>query len=580
MSTSRTPRLPRLRRRLVVALAAGLALCLPSTSSHAESLAPISGGGSTYVGVAMRKWVADGQTLGMSINYQPSGSPAGLNYYSQNLVTFAATEAEFTSVGVGAPPRGYQYVPDVAGAVAIMYNISESSGRKVDYLHLDRKTVARIFTGEITKWDDPAIVTTNKGIRFPSQPIRVVLRNNPSGTTALFYDFNSTTLGSEYTNRFKQFGCSGIPQRPVQITCSNPSYIPNNIVLNDSDQIAQYLASAAGKWSIGFDEFAYAKVYGASTAWIQNGGGKYVLPYAQNISTALLGAKLRPDLSQDLSAVYASTNPQAYPISAYSYLTTQCAATASRPTCKGAYTTAGQSPTLAKWMSYIACDGQVSMAALGYSPLPPNLSQEMMNSVGRLTGAAPTTLSASNCSNPRFKGSLGSGSTSPCDPFLCGTGSGPSTGGGGSGGSGATGGTSGTGGGSSTPGTQNGGGGSTGGSGTAGAKRSATTGTNRGATTTPGGTTPGKAVPTAGAVTAQKNASGGAVVALGGSDAATWRAAEPVKFTAAVPLDPFGWLPAVLVLVALLAPIFVVRRRAAVAAAPPNPPTTPKVPKS
>ncbi|MEO3936344.1 substrate-binding domain-containing protein [Dermatophilaceae bacterium Soc4.6] len=554
MTISRTHRF---RRRLIVAVAAGLALCLPATSSHAESLAPISGSGSTYVGVAMRKWVADGQTLGMSIGYTPSGSPTGLNLYSQNTVDFAGTEAEFTSIGVGAPPRGFQYVPDVAGAVAIMYNISESSGRKVDYLHLDRKTVARIFTGEITTWDDPAIVATNKGIHFPSQPIRVVLRNNPSGTTALFYDFNATTLGAEYTNRFRQFGCAGVAQRPVQITCTNPAYIPHNIVLNDSDQIAQYLSSPAGKWSIGFDEFAYAKVYGASTAWIQNGGGKYVLPYAQNISTALVGAKLRPDLSQDLSAVYASTNPQAYPISAYSYMTTQCAVTGSRPTCQGPYSDAGKSGTLAKWMRYIACDGQVSMAALGYSPLPPNLSQEMMNSVGRLTGAAPTALTASNCSNPRFQGSLGAGSTSPCDPFVCGKGSAPSTGG--STGSSAPG-AAGTG--STAP--------VTSGKGrTTPSTTSAATGKQ---TTTSGGATPGGAVPP-GAVTAQKGADGGAVVALGGSDAASWRRAEPVQFTAAVPTDPFGALPAAIVLVALLAPIFVVRRRRASAGAPP---VTPK----
>ena len=83
--------------------------------------------------------------------------------------------------------------------------------------------------------------------------------------------------------------------------------------------------AAQGMWSIGYDEFGYAKVYGADTAWVQNASGHWVQPYAENISAALESAKLRPDLSQELSGVYASTNPLAYPISAYSYLVTQCA---------------------------------------------------------------------------------------------------------------------------------------------------------------------------------------------------------------------------------------------------------------
>jgi phosphate transport system substrate-binding protein len=68
-------------------------------------------------------------------------------------------------------------------------------------------------------------------------------------------------------------------------------------------------------------------------------------------------------------------------------------------------------------MRYIACEGQVNMAAIGYSPLPPNLSQEVVNSIARLQGTAPETLSAGNCANPRFHGSLGAGAASPKDPL-------------------------------------------------------------------------------------------------------------------------------------------------------------------
>lgn len=521
-----------------------VATALPAA---AEALSPVSGSGSSYVGIAMRQWVAQGQSQGWRVNYTPVGSPTGMNMYNQAQVDFAATEAEFVSLALN-PSRGYQYVPDVAGATAIMYNITETSGRKVDYLHLDRKTVARIFIGKITRWSDPAISATNKGIRFPDQPIRVVLRGNASGTTALFYDFIARTLGSEFTERFQAYQCGAADVRPVLIQCVKPGFIASTVSFNDSDQIAQYVAGDnTGRWSIGFDEFGYAKVYKAPTAWIQNAAGKYVLPYAQNISAALESAKLRSDLSQDLGSVYASTNPQAYPISAYSYLVSQCAASGDRPTCKGSYPNAGQTTTLARWMSYIACDGQVTMAAQGYSPLPVNLSQEMANSVARLTGANPVRLSASNCANPRFKGSLGAGAVSPCDPFQCGSQAGSSTGGGGGSGSG------------SSPGK--------GSSGTAGGSSGASaTGRGSQATTGGGSTTSATASVGSGGQGATAGDGGGAVVAVGGgSEAATWRAAAPTQFSGDVPDDPFGWLPALLLMMALVVPALVgisTRRRA------------------
>ena len=104
-----------------------------------------------------------------------------------------------------------------------------------------------------------------------------------------------------------------------------------------------------------------------------------------------------------------SANPAAYPLSAYSYIVTQCSQSADRQTCKGPYANPGVAETLTQWMRYIACDGQVRMAQLGYSPLPPGLSQEMANSIPRMNGTAPEALNAGNCANPRFSGSLGAG---------------------------------------------------------------------------------------------------------------------------------------------------------------------------
>jgi phosphate transport system substrate-binding protein len=400
---------------LVVVLVA-LAMVARATPGADATPAKINGSGSSYVALAMQQWVADAQTSGLSVNYLPTGSPDGLNSFAAGLTDFAGTEAEYSALGAGdGASRGFQYVPDVAGAVAIMYNVSDKAGGNVDYLHLSPTTIARIFTGDISKWSDPTITADNKGLVLPDEPITVVYRGGQSGTTALFYDFVQHVAPDVFSGWAAR---NSFPTnvRIVQLD-SSPTFAPKTYALGSSDAIAQFVASGSGKWSIAYDEFGYAKVYGAAAAWVQNASGNWVLPFAQNISAALEGATLRPDLSQELSGVYASTNPLAYPISAYSYMVSQCQNAGDRPTCKGPYPNPGITETLQKWWRYIACDGQVNMARIGYSPLPPNLSQEIANAVGRLNGSAPEQLNQGNCANPRFAGNLGDGSAPPADPL-------------------------------------------------------------------------------------------------------------------------------------------------------------------
>lgn len=411
-------------------------------SGRAAAGAQVNGTGSSYVGLAMQQWTAEAQTAGLQVNYTPSGSPDGLSRYAGGQVDFAGTEAEFASLGTsGAVSRGYQYVPDVGGAIAVMYNVQDLSGRKVDYLHLSRSTVSKIFLGQISRWSDPAIQADNApaNLRLPDEPINVVYRGGQSGTTALFYDFIRETEPALYRDWAAR---NRLPNGRIVELDSAPGFAPKTQALASSEQIAQYVAGAQGRWSIAYDEFGYAKTYRATSAWIDNSGGKWTLPYAANISAALESARLRPDLSQELAGVYTSTNPLTYPISAYSYLVTQCLPSGDRPTCKGAYSNPGVTETLARWMRYIACEGQVRMADIGYSPLPPNLSQEIANSVARMTGEGAERLSSGNCANPRFRGSLGAGAQGPPDPYegLAPTPGGPGGPDGGAAGGGATGG--------------------------------------------------------------------------------------------------------------------------------------------
>jgi phosphate transport system substrate-binding protein len=410
-----------------------------STPAGAADLAPANGQGSTYAALAFQQWTQSVQNQGLNLNYTPTSSPAGLEAYSQNTADFAGTEAEFSELLPGSPvnvPRGFEYTPDVAGATAIMYNVAlTASGQDpVTSLRLSPLTIAKIFLGKISNWDDPAISADNGGVVLPNQHITAVCRTGQSGTTALFYDFVAHTDPTDYAAWAAQNGFSTSTRILEVDNASSPS---NMACQSGSDTEANYIAS--NRWTIGYDEFGYAKVYNDNVAWVQNASGAWVQPYAVNISAALQSAQLAPDTSQDLSGVYTSTNPAAYPISAYSYILVQCAPTPARSTCTSAYPNQGIANTMAQFMNYVACAGQIPMAQIGYAPLPPQLSQFLANAVGWMSDQPAQQLTAANCSNPTFSGSLGAGASPPPLPPI-GTAPGASASTGSSGKSGSTGG--------------------------------------------------------------------------------------------------------------------------------------------
>jgi phosphate transport system substrate-binding protein len=382
----------------------------------AAATAPANGQGSTYAALAFQQWTQTVQNQGLNLNYTATSSPAGLEAYSQNTADFAGTEAEFSELLPGSPvnvPRGFEYTPDVAGATAIMYNVALSASGQdpVTSLRLAPMTIAKIFLGKINNWDDPAISADNGGVVLPNEHITVVCRTGQSGTTALFYDFVQHTDPTDYASWAAENGFSTSSRILEVDNASSPS---NMACQSGSDTEANYIA--ANQWTIGYDEFGYAKVYNDNVAWVQNASGQWVQPYAANISAALSSAQLAPDTSQDLSGVYASTNPLAYPISAYSYILVQCAPNPSRSTCTSAYSNPDIANTMAQFMDYIACAGQIHMAGIGYAPLPPQLSQFLANAVGWMLGQPAQTLTAANCSNPTFSGSLGAGASPPALP--------------------------------------------------------------------------------------------------------------------------------------------------------------------
>ena len=282
-----------------------------------------------------------------------------------------------------------------------MYNVDDSAGRAVSSLHLSRVTVAKIFLGIITNWDDPAISADNKGLVLPNHPITVVGRSGQSGTTALFYDFVNQTDPTDFAQWAAANGFNP-SSRILEIDQGTETAATWQFYAGP-DQQALEISSPGGLWSIGYDESSYAKVYNDNVAWIQNQSGNWVLPQAGNITAALQSAVLAPDTSENLDGVYTSMDPAAYPISNYSYFVYQCGPSPDTPTCATPYADPGKTNTLAQFMRYVACAGQATMPSIGYAALPPQLSQLMADAIGSMTGQPAEQLTAQNCANPEFE---------------------------------------------------------------------------------------------------------------------------------------------------------------------------------
>ena len=171
-------------------LAVTLAACGKSSSSStstsaSSSSATISGAGSTFAAPVYQQWGSG--ISGLTVNYNPVGSGAGITALEGKTVDFGASDpplkpAEFATLEKVGP---VQQIPMFLGAITVSYNLpGVKSGLK-----LDGPTIAEIFLGKIKTWNDPAIAGLNPGVSLPSTPITVIHRSDSSGTTSGFTGF-------------------------------------------------------------------------------------------------------------------------------------------------------------------------------------------------------------------------------------------------------------------------------------------------------------------------------------------------------------------------------------------------------
>lgn len=244
-------------------VAAGLVAA--STSAFA---ADITGAGATFPFPVYSKWAdAYKKETGNGLNYQSIGSGAGIKQIQAKTVTFGASDMPLKVEQL--EKDGFAQWPMVMGAIVPVVNIE---GVKAGEMVLDGATLADIYLGKITKWDDPAIVKLNPGLKLPSDAIATVHRSDGSGTT-----FNFSNYLSKVSPDWKaKVGEGTAVEWPGGVGAKGNEGVSGNI--------------GQTKNSIGYVEYAYAKQNNLTYTALINSAGKTVKPTVTAFQAAAANA--------------------------------------------------------------------------------------------------------------------------------------------------------------------------------------------------------------------------------------------------------------------------------------------------
>jgi phosphate transport system substrate-binding protein len=337
----------------LLALSLGMAACGSSNDSGGGTAvalpgAPkggtINGAGATFPAPVYTEWAARYKdATGTTVNYQAIGSGGGVAQFTAGTVDFGATDSAMDDgeVKAAAKKGAPVHVPTVFGAVTVSYNLTGVQKG----LKLDGPTIANVYLGKVTKWNDPAIAGQNQGTSLPDTRITVCHRSDESGTTKLF-----TSFLAAYS-----------PQWDKQVGVDKTVKWPTGTGAKGNDGVAGCVKQTEG--AVGYVEEAYALENDFTTAAVKNKTGRYVAPTLDSTSAAGEGLKVPADLR--FSAIDAP-GASSYPIASATFLLVY------EDMCKAGIAKGG-AQRVKGWLDYALGDGQQVAPQLQYAPLPPPL---------------------------------------------------------------------------------------------------------------------------------------------------------------------------------------------------------------
>jgi phosphate transport system substrate-binding protein len=338
----------------------------PSTSGSGTASAKADCGGKNSLtaegSTAQQNAIAElnkvwGQVCsGKTLAYNPTGSGAGVDQFNAKQVDFAGSDSALKDEQVkkaaercGGNPAWN--LPLVFGPVALAYNIDG-----VDKLVVNADVLAKIFQGQITKWNDPALAALNSGTNLPDADIKPVYRSDSSGTTDNFQKYLAAAAPQSWTKGAGKEFQGGAGEGAQK-----------------SSGVVQAIQATPG--SIGSVEKSPAAAAGLKNAEIDSGAGAVALT-DDSTKAAVAAAKVKGDgndLTLDLNALYASKEPGSYPLMLATY----------EIVCSKGYD-ADTAAAVKSFLTVSANQGQANLSAAGYVPLPDSFKERLLKSVNAI----------------------------------------------------------------------------------------------------------------------------------------------------------------------------------------------------
>ncbi len=275
------------------------ALALAAHPGAAAAQQKLTGAGATFPNPIYTKWFdAYHKKTGIEINYQSIGSGGGIRQFTEGTVDFGASDAPLTDAQVAAVQGNVVHVPTVIGAVVLTYNLPALRGTQ---LKLDGQTIADLYLGRITKWNDRRIASLNPGVALPDLDLVVVHRSDGSGTTYVFTDYLSK-VSAEWREK---------------VGYATSVSWPAGLGGKGNEGVTQQVRQVEG--AIGYVELIYAVANRLPYALVRNSAGNFVAPSLESATAAAASARLKPGTDFRVSITNAP-GPATYPITSFTWI--------------------------------------------------------------------------------------------------------------------------------------------------------------------------------------------------------------------------------------------------------------------
>ena len=323
----------RIRLMLCVAL-----LVIPSFGQTT-----LNGAGATFPYPMYSKWFSEYHKVhsDIQINYQSIGSGGGIRQVLANTVDFGASDGPMTDEQLSQSKVKILHIPTVLGSVVPAYNVPGVSGE----IKFTPQSLAGIFLGKITSWNDPALTKENASLNLPNQPIVVVHRSDGSGTTFIFTDYLSK-VSSEWQS---------------SVGKGTSVKWPLGLGNKGNEGVAGMIRQLPG--SIGYVELIYAVQNKIPYGVVKNAAGTYVKASLESTTAAAASVKTMP--ADFRVSITNAPGKDAYPISSFTWLLIP------------AQSKDNKGKILADFLTWMVDDGQKMTQELTYAPLPESVAQKV-----------------------------------------------------------------------------------------------------------------------------------------------------------------------------------------------------------